>query len=242
MANKTCYICNQETSKSKNLFNDAILEICSSCLNKLDSVSQKMEKFTLRSTKRDLGITRRHTDTNIHRNLIEISRRLDENERIIDYLLGLTLSGVNPIQELGFYSGMVILTDKRLFLFIPSPKGIAGHVIGCSFEYSSSLDNVIEIIIKRNLTSHNFTLRDKGGLFKPTTNLKIIEDDSEIQRFITSFDKQKNYNIGSPNPNVQNIIQSDNLDKIKKLKELWDMGAITQDEFNSKKQNLLDNL
>lgn len=242
MANKTCYICSQETSKSKNLFNDAILEICSSCENKLDSVSQKMENFELRSTKRDLGITRRHSDTNIHRNLIEISRRLEGNEKIIDYLLGLTFSGINPLQQLGFYSGLVILTDKRLFLFIPRPKGIAGQVIGCSFEYSSSIDNVIEIIIKRNLTSHNFTVRDKGGLFRPTKDLKIIEDDSEIQRFISSFDKQKTHNNVTPNLNVQNVIQSDNLDKIKKLKELLDMGVITQDEFNSKKQNLLDSL
>jgi hypothetical protein len=242
MANKTCYICSQETSKSKNLFNDAILEICSSCENKLVSVGQKMQSFEHRSSKRDLGITRRHSDANIHRNLIEILRRLDDNENIIDYLLGLTFSGINPLQQLGFYSGMVILTDKRLFLFIPKPKGIAGQVIGCSFEYSSSLDNIIEIIIKRHLTSHNFTIRDKGGLFKPTKDLKIIEDDSEIQRFITSFDKQKTHNNISPNLNVQNIIQSDNLDKIKKLKELFDMGVITEDEFNSKKQNLLDNL
>jgi hypothetical protein len=242
MANKACYICGQETTKSKNLFNDAILEFCSTCEGRLNTVGQKLENFDKRSTLRDLGITRRHSDANIHRNLIEILRRLDSNERIVDYLLGLTFSGINPLQQLGFYSGMVILTDKRLFLFIPKPKGMAGQVIGCSFEYSSPLDNIVEIIIQRHLTSHNFTIRDKGGLFKPTKDLKVIEDDSEIQRFITSFDKQKSSISIAPNVNVQNIIQTDNLDKLKKLKELLDMGVLTEDEFNSKKQSLLDNL
>ncbi len=242
MANKMCYVCSNETSKSKNLFNDAILELCSSCDNNLISIKGKLENFETRSTKRDLGITRRHSDTNIHRNLIEIFRRLEKDENIIDYLMGLTFSGINPVQQLGFYSGMLILTNKRLFLFIPKPKGIAGQVIGCSFEYSSALNNIIELIIKRHLTSHNFTIRDKGGLFKPTKDLRVIEDDSEVQRFIISFDKIKSDFNTASTVNVQNVIQSDNLDKLKKLKELLDMGVINQDEFNSKKHELLSNL
>lgn len=39
--------------------------------------------------------------------------------------------------------------------------------------------------------------------------------------------------------NSINLSQSDNLDQIKKLKELLDMAAITQDEFDIKKKELL---
>lgn len=236
-----CYICSSNTLKSRNLFNDPLLVICNLCESDLLKIANRLENFDVRSKVKDFA-TRRHSDVNIRRNLIELARRLEPGEIINDYLLGVTFTGLNPIKNMGFYSGMACFTNNRFIIFIPKPKGIIGEIIGCSFEYSSSIDNIIEIIIKRHLIAHNFTIRDKGGNFKPTKDLKIIENDSVIQNFIQNFTKLKsNFSVQSNNSKIPSS-NNDNLEKLKKLKELLDLEIINIEEFESKKKDLLKDL
>ena len=242
MAKKNCYICNTETEKSKNLFNDAILEICSNCENIISNFRSNFTDFEIRSVEKKMGI-RQHSDKNIKRNLIEAKRRISNDEKVVDYLFGLTKSGFNTGGGLGIYTGMVLLTNKRLILFIPKPFGMVGDVMGCSYDYSSQLEDIIEVIIERNLMSTSITIRDKGGMFKASKDLKIIDSDSQTQRFVNSFNLQKNESSKSNNNQPTQIInQSDNLDKIKKLKEMLDLGILTSEEYESKKKQLLDSL
>ena len=236
MAKKLCYICSSETDTNKNLFNDAVLEICSNCDRNLTEFTSSFLDFENRSCKKNLGI-RQHSEKNIRRNLIEAKRRISNDEKIVDYLLGLSFGG------LAIYTGMILLTNKRLILFIPKPAGMVGDVIGCSYEYSSQLEDIIELLNERNLMSHSITIRDKGGMFKASKDLKILESDSQFQLFVNSFNLQKNESSKSNNIQTTQIIQqSDNLDKIKKLKEMLDLGILTTEEYEMKKKQLLEDL
>lgn len=62
-------------------------------------------------------------------------------------------------------------------------------------------------------------------------------NENKIAQFIKEY--IENYNLRQNQP--QQIIKKDsNLDEIKKLKELLDMGAISQEEFDKKKKELLN--
>lgn len=74
-----------------------------------------------------------------------------------------------------------------------------------------------------------------GILFNCTSVL-----DTKIRLF--NFDNENIQDSYNPEQQTQNLIEddSDSLDKIKKLKELLDMGAITQEEFDIQKSKLLN--
>ena len=62
-----------------------------------------------------------------------------------------------------------------------------------------------------------------------------------IEQEIIQYRNSHQENIRNIN-NTTILKQSDSLDKIKKLKDLYDAGVITEEEFNNKKAKLLDEL
>ena len=78
--------------------------------------------------------------------------------------------------------------------------------------------------------------------FKGKNFFSVTHDD--VQKFINKLDMEKEYshvNIEFNSKTVQtNNSNETSLDQIKELKELLDIGAITQEEFNAKKKQLLN--
>ncbi|ECJ9746360.1 DUF4429 domain-containing protein [Listeria monocytogenes] len=77
---------------------------------------------------------------------------------------------------------------------------------------------------------------NKGGVFSATQDENTIMFSKKNYNDMVKFKELIEEKI-----NQGPVAQSgtSNLDEIKKLKELLDMGAITQDEFDTKKANLL---
>lgn len=65
-------------------------------------------------------------------------------------------------------------------------------------------------------------------------NINLLKNPDEIKKFI--MDNLEKLNITT---NIVQNNQTSNLDELKKIKELFDMGAITQEEFDEKKKQLL---
>ena len=63
--------------------------------------------------------------------------------------------------------------------------------------------------------------------------MKYIND-KEINDFVTYVNRKME---NEKNSEPQNNLQNDNLSKIKQLKELLDIEAITQEEYEQKKKN-----
>lgn len=65
------------------------------------------------------------------------------------------------------------------------------------------------------------------------TNEKINHDFEEIKKYIEDYNSNNSNNYGTNN-------SKSNIEQIKDLKELLDIGAITKEEFEAKKKQLLN--
>lgn len=236
MAQKNCYICNNPTNTTASFLNTNAIAICQNCEEEIQSFDNSFKDFSIRTEKTALGIRVFKKET-INRCLIEAKRRLQKDELVIDYLFGLT-EGLMAAMA-GIY-GMSIITDKRLIQFIP--KG--GKIMGCIYEYNVPLDDIIELVIEGGGGGHKLSVRDKGSSLKDSRNLALVNmEESYIQSFIMNFNQQKaNRQQNITSSQLINNSPSDNIDKIKKLKELLDLGVLTNEEFETKKKELLSNI
>jgi hypothetical protein len=233
MAQKNCYICSNETNVSSGFLNANKIAICDNCESDIASFQSSLKNYSEKMEKKVLGL-RLFSNQIINRCLIEAKRRIQSDETIIDFIFGLS---AGAMASLGGIYGMSILTNKRLIQFIP--KGDA--LMGCIYEYSVPLEEIIEVVIEVASNGHNLSVRDKGSSAKTNTNIKIINcDEVYIQSFLMNFGSLKK-EITQQN-NTPSQSPSDNIEKIKKLKELLDLGIINNEEFESKKKDLLNTL
>jgi hypothetical protein len=233
MAQKNCYICSNETNVSSGFLNTNKIAICDNCESDIASLQSSLKNYSEKMEKKVIGL-RLFTNEIINRCLIEAKRRIQSDEIIIDFIFGLS---AGTMSSLSGVFGMSILTNKRLIQFIP--KG--GALMGCIYEYSVPLEEIIEVVIEIAANGHNLSVRDKGSSAKTNTNIKIMNcDEVYIQSFLMNFSSLKK-EITQQN-NTPSQSPSDNIEKIKKLKELLDLGIINNEEFESKKKDLLSTL
>lgn len=76
----------------------------------------------------------------------------------------------------------------------------------------------------------------KKDSFIYKTAIAMAQEIISLLQIICNENKNQNQNVGETDSN-QNL---SNIDKIKKYKELLDCGAITEEEFNNKKKELLN--
>uniref|UniRef100_UPI0040486A95 SHOCT domain-containing protein n=1 Tax=Algoriphagus sp. TaxID=1872435 RepID=UPI0040486A95 len=133
-------------------------------------------------------------------------------------------------------SGLVLITNKRILIGGNSSFGQNFNEIKFTKQtiiqgqgFDSFFGNSGWIHIKD--TNHEIWI---GGLWggKKQVN-RILEVVKEV---ISSLKNESILETVSP------YQSSDNLDKIKKLKELFDLGVISQEEFDSKKNKLLEGI
>lgn len=236
-----CYICSNDTAEKKGfLSTGAFLHLCSNCNQIVNEQINKFPEHETRFNAKILGM-RKFPEKKIHRNMIEVARTLTEGEVIVDYILGIYNSVKDTIIIPGFYEGIIILTNKRVLYFVPKPKaGAFGNkpVIGNSFEYTGSIDDIVEIKIETlKLDGSHLLIRDKGGIFGSYNKVISNDDPNSIEKFVKNFQKVKS------NANVTQPAQgADNLEQLAKLKSLLDAGVLTEDEFAKKKEEILSRI
>lgn len=121
-------------------------------------------------------------------------------------------------------NGVFVVTNRRIFF--------CSNILGNKTEKELSIDKIQSIDSQYNILLGSGQLRIKGitEMFVIDCNLKVID---EIKSLINCI-------IYDLNNNLDKKEDINNIEKIKKYKELFDCGAISQEEFEQKKKQLLN--
>lgn len=164
---------------------------------------------------------------------IEKAAQMVESDEKILYIAGTTtkISTLNT-HKTDTWPGAVVLTDKRM-IFTQS-------VIFNQDGYTSiSLGDILSIDYMANaLEGGHVNIHTAVKTFSILVNYKKQSIEA-VANEITKAKDAYNANFAPSTPISPSASSTSNLDEIKKLKELLDIGAITQDEFDAKKKQLL---
>ena len=238
-----CYICHQDTNEKRGfLSTGTYIKVCDSCDRKVQETINLFPDHETRFTKKTLGI-RYYSESYIYRNMLEVVRNIQPDEKVVDYVLGI-FNSVKDTFSTGYYKGLLVLTNKRVMYFIPKPKiglGVKIGVMGNTYEYVGTLNDVVEIAIETlKMDGSHILLRDKGGLLGSNNEVITNDDVINIERFVKNFQQLK-----AQSNSGQAAISSptvDSMDQLKKLKSLLDDGILTTDEYEKKKTEILSRI
>ena len=154
---------------------------------------------------------------------------LGEGKAIIklnEHSLTISRPGIMPKFTHGFVGEKTIMLNQITAVQIKKSSmwvtGFIQFVVPGSIEVKKS--KPLERVMDENIVY----FKDSWGKF---------DQENKNAEFIKNYIEQ--YNNQQARNQTANVINS-NLDEIKKLKELLDINAITQEEFDSKKAQLLD--
>lgn len=117
-------------------------------------------------------------------------------------------------------------TDKRIVVKIPQMLG--------SDERSIPYQHITSVDLDTGMVKKRITLQTKGA----TYHIEADQPSKDEVRDATRFVRER---LGQPNtPATED--STDPLDQVEKLKDLHESGAISDEEFESKKSDLLDQL
>jgi hypothetical protein len=125
-----------------------------------------------------------------------------------------------------------VITDKRVAVKIPQMLG--------TDERSVSYNSITSVDLDTGLVNKRLTLQTPGQ----TYHIEAHEPGKDEVRRAIRFIRQKVEKTNQPDVIQQQSDESepDALEKLEKLKELNDSGAISDEEFDDKKQELLDEI
>ena len=154
-------------------------------------------------------------------------RQIDFEKELILYL---------HVQKSAGQSALV-LTNQNLYLFMCKNKFMPASVIKIlpvSNLYGTSIS------IKTSLTgSHGVLINNELAGYM---NIEVDPSPVEVMRSLLNAACNRAPKAEKSQKTAASDSDESALDKIKKLKELLDMGAISEEEFEKKKTNLMDEL
>jgi hypothetical protein len=232
MKERSCYICLEKIQVETKWYDtDEVLYLCENCQTETEEFKNQLTDFNERTSTKTWNI-RDFNEKRVWRNIVEVKRKLVKDEIVLDYLINIIFSSVSAETW-----GMIVLTNKRLLIFIPGPR----NNTYMSEEISLNIEEIIDLTLTKELVSHSLDIKVQGG-FK-SSKLKIRDKDDNVLKFKKSFSEIK-AKLSSQIVNNNEIKNNndDTIEKIKKLKELVDLNILTQEEFELKKKQLLENL
>ncbi|BBD90646.1 PH domain-containing protein [Staphylococcus caprae] len=137
------------------------------------------------------------------------------------------IEGIYETHTIGvdvYRNGILAATNQRVIFF---SKRLTGYDFE-NFDYN----RISTFELSKRLTGNKITFYSSGN----KVTMKYIND-KEINDFVTYVNRKME---NEKNSEPQNNLQNDNLSKIKQLKELLDIEAITQEEYEQKKKELLE--
>lgn len=154
---------------------------------------------------------------------------LNEGEKII-----YCIYGAYETKSLGndaVKNGVLVATDKRIIFYA---KRFSGYDLE-NFDYNK----VSTFELSKKMMGNVLTFYSSGN----KVNMKWIND-TELDNFVSYVNERMQQNdLKVTQQEVSEPIVDDeelNFKKIKQLKELLDIGALTQEEFDTKKKQLLN--
>ena len=126
-----------------------------------------------------------------------------------------------------------VITNRRVAVKIPQMTG--------DDERSVPYDSITSVDLDTGIANKRLTLQTAGQ----TYHIQVTEPKKEEVQEITRFIREKRKEANQQEVVVQQSDDSsepDPLEQIEKLKELKEAGAISEDEFEEKKQDLLDKI
>jgi hypothetical protein len=236
MGNYSCYLCKKDTGISMGVFGstESKIEWCQICESEIDGLLKDLSNVSQNSFPSNKSanlFNRKKADLELQKRCgVEVMMRLDADEKVIDFIR-------IDNGSLSSNSGLMVLTNKKLFLFTVNTSGLVGtKAMGCKSEYLTEIKNIVNIESERTITGELIKISDKGNSI-----LKNIYTDKigDLQSLKSKFYKlQGETQVQSiPSQNTDSSI-----DKLRKLKELLDLGIISESEFSEKKQKLMNEI
>lgn len=121
-------------------------------------------------------------------------------------------------------------SNKRVVVHVPQLLG--------DDERSIPYSNITSVDLDTGLVNKRISLQTPGQ----TYHIEAHEPDKEEVRNTTKFIRNKINKNKEQNVVVKGNTEPDPTEQIKKIKELHDQGVLTDEEFEQKKQSLLDKL
>lgn len=154
----------------------------------------------------------------------ELPYILTENEVVERVEVGFLSEGASMLS-----SGFIVVTDSRVFVLDVNSSPTSSKMSMEDFP----LDKITSISFERGLGKSKIKLVCSGN----NTSINVMQGGEELSQYIRDKIKQPK-TINQP---VQTIY-NDPIEQLKKLKNLFDSGIITADEFETKKTDLLSKI
>lgn len=127
--------------------------------------------------------------------------------------------------------GIVILTNRQIYIF----KRALVWKLGDAVEIIP-IDRFNGIDRKRQMLGGWTVILSRAG----NSDELWACDAGDSEKLVSLFrDLIQNFNLA---PTSGNVIQTDPIEQLRKLKELFDLGVLTEVEFESKKKTLMDKI
>lgn len=152
----------------------------------------------------------------------KVKEYLNPNEEVVAIVMGAyetEILGSDSVRN-----GILIATNKRLVFY-------AKKLMGYELE-DFPLSNISSIESGKNMMGHNISFFASGNKVK----MKWIND-GKIKKFVEYVRSEIGKDSSSNNSKEESIP-----DQIEKLSKLKDQGILTDDEFQTKKEDLLSRL
>jgi len=170
--------------------------------------------------------TTRHPNAVSYAKCLDGSDALLTEDDIIISLMPLTLIILIVLLYFWLRSYSLTVTDKRVYGQTAFGKRVDLPIDSVSAVGTSALKGI------------------SVGTSSGKISFKLIKNQVEMHSVISNLlkerqEKEKSQTVTKETTVNQTIIEQTSADELKKFKELLDMGAITQDEFDAKKKELL---
>ena len=148
--------------------------------------------------------------------------RLDDGEKLEYLLTGFDLD-IDDNDEGS--NSQLLVTDKRAIM-------LAHSITGKNSEYSVSFSDVIGVSVQRRFLAQ-IRIETAGHSYKISASGSKPELANEVAEYI----RHASEDVNSTDPRVES--EEGPLDKLERLADLRNRGAVTDEEFEEKKQQLM---
>ena len=124
-------------------------------------------------------------------------------------------------------NGFIVVTDNRVIVLDVNSSPTSTKMSMEDFPF----DKITSISFERGIAKSKIKLICSGNM----TSINILQGGDELSQYIRE-------RINQPKTISQPIQANDPLEQLKKLKDLFDSGIITETEFETKKQELLSKI
>lgn len=150
--------------------------------------------------------------------------RLDDGEKLQYFLTGFDLD-IDDNDE--GHQSQLIVTDKKVVM-------IATSITAKTSQYTVSFSDIVGLSVQQRATSH-IRIQTAG----PSYKISVANSSNKLAADVVEFIRRRKDKIDTE---IQEFREKSIIDELEKLADLRDRGILTKDEFNAKKQNLMNEI